>query len=221
MDTGSGLTLFGTWRVGTSARQREVVRALSASWPSRSGPDPGLRCYEVLASTCGTLLLHRSEWAEGAKKHAAEPGQAWKREVDRAVPGIERLGVTATRLYRHRTADGEHAAGCVVLVTREFETPDLQRARRLVDALVESTESAPPPDGLLSARFYVSVDGRYVFNYAEWRDETAHHTAITNRLPASVDSARWQQVHQWPGLLRTGFDRFHPAVRISGADRTG
>jgi hypothetical protein len=58
-----------------------------------------------------------------------------------------------------------------------------------------------------------------VFNCAEWADEEAHRAAIARGPQEDVDSTPWQQVHTWPGLVRTAFDRFHPGVEIVGAAR--
>jgi hypothetical protein len=172
----------------------------------------------VLAGTDGRLLLHRSEWALPEPGRAVPADRSWKDEVDRAVPGIERRGVVGSLLHRARIvrADGP-APGCVVFVTREFDGPQPERARRLVDALVDSTAAAPAPAGLIAARFYVSLDGRYVHNLAEWTDADAHRAAVARPLPRSVDPARWRQVGTWPGLTETTFDRFRPALRFTAA----
>ncbi|MGI5346612.1 antibiotic biosynthesis monooxygenase [Streptomyces sp. CA-250714] len=218
-DAETGLTVFGTWRVGAAARQRAAVDALAAAWSARPWPTRDLRAYDVLASIDGATLLHRSQWAVQDAQRAVLPDRSWKDEVDRAVPGIERAGVIGGQLHRSRTTeDTPRAAGCIVLVTRTFDGSDPARARARTDALFEATADTPAPAGLLSARFYLSPDGRHVLNYAEWTDAEAHQAAITQPPPETVDRAQWRQVHDWPGLTHTTFDRFHPGRQITGAN---
>lgn len=215
---GGGVTLFGRWRVGALHRQRATIDAIQAAWRARPWPSPELLAYDVLPSTDGTTLLHRSQWTSADACRTAAVDPSWKSEVDRAVPGIERLGVVGCRSYRSRAggADGP-APGCVVLVTRVFDGPDAERADGLVDALFDSTCATPAPVGLLVARFYVGLAGTHVFNWAEWTDEAAHRSAITRQLPATVDASRWQRICDWPGLTGTTFDRFHPALRLTAS----
>jgi len=132
------------------------------------------------------------------------------RNVDNAVPDIERLGVTGYRLYRSAVADGpEQVPGCIVVVTREFDGPDLERARQMVDTLFAVPTTAPAP-GLIAAHVHISTDGARVLNYAEWVSAQAHQTAIESTPQAVKENKEWQEVHAWPGLKSTAFKRYLP-----------
>ena len=155
-------SLFGIWRVRTPGRQQAAVAAIAAAWEKRTWPSDDLLSYNVFAATDGDALLHYSQWSADSPR-PQDP--AWKDDVDAAVPGVERAGVTAYRLYRgHRVLAEE--PGCVVVVARELQTPDPGSSRQLVDALFDSTAGAPSPPGLISAHFFVGLDGSRVLNYA-------------------------------------------------------
>ncbi|WP_212912655.1 antibiotic biosynthesis monooxygenase [Streptomyces sp. TS71-3] len=192
------------------------MRAIAAAWGTRRWPGPGLRSYGVLACDDGETLLHLCQVDEGADEGAvAEQDPAWEREVDEAVPGIERAGVVAARLRRSTPVYGAVGdAGCAVLVTREFDGPDVDRAQGLVEAMFEGGSRTPPAAGMVSAHFYVSTDGSRVFNYALWTSAQAHQDAIESRPPELEDDARWKQAHAWPGLLSTTFQRFRPRLHL-------
>lgn len=210
----AAIALFGIWRVGSSERQRTAADAIAAAWDARPWPDARLHEYAVLAGDDGTTLLHFSQM-DGETTGAGSDSE-WKRDVDAAVPGIERHGVVACRLHRSTPAYGPaREAGCVVLVTREFDGPDVGRAERLVNTIFDGRAQTPPAAGLLAAHFYVSLDGARVFNYALWASADAHRSAIEN-IPASLASnAEWQQAHSWPGLVNTSFQRFRPDLLLA------
>ncbi|MGY1433730.1 antibiotic biosynthesis monooxygenase [Streptomyces reniochalinae] len=211
--------VFGCWQVGTPQRQHVVAEAIADAWRGRPWPGPGLRSYAVLAADDGTTLLHFSQVDDLDDVPAQD--LTWKQQVDAAVPGIERTGVTAGVLRRSTPAYGPAAeAACAVLVTRIFDGPDAERANRLVDAMFESSAGTPPAKGLLSAHFYVSPDGTKVFNYALWISADAHRQAIEKR-PAELEAnAQWQRVHAYPGLLSTSFQRFRPLLRLAPTTRS-
>ncbi|MFI7643185.1 hypothetical protein [Nonomuraea sp. NPDC049400] len=211
-----GMALFGTWRVGSPHRQEAAAQVTAAAWQARPWPGAGLRSYAVLAGDDGDTLLHVAQ--------VTDPGGArgqdlsWKQEVDEAVPGIERSGITAARLQRSTPAYGPtEQAGCVVLVTRDFDDPDVERAHALVEAVFEGSAHTPPARGLIRASFYVSLDGSQVFNYALWTSADAHEEAIGNRPPQLEDNPRWRQAHAWLGLTSTTFQRFRPLLRLTAA----
>ncbi|UNS95273.1 antibiotic biosynthesis monooxygenase [Streptomyces tubbatahanensis] len=210
--------VFGSWQVGTPQRQHAVAEAIAGAWRRRPWPGPGLRSYAVLAADDGTTLLHFSQVDDLEDVPAQD--LTWKQEVDAAVPGIERTGVSAGVLRRSTPAYGPAAeAACAVLVTRIFDGPDAERANRLVDAMFESSAETPAAEGLLSAHFYVSPDGATVLNYALWASADAHRQAIENR-PAELEAnAQWQQAHACPGLLSTSFQRFRPLLRLAPTAR--
>lgn len=211
-----GAVSFGTWRVGTPERQRATVDAIATAWEARSWPSQGLRSYSVLAGTDGDTLLHYAQLAEENTDHTPGQHQSWKNEVDAAVPGIERVGVIGCRLYRSNVVDGPtQDPGCIVLVTRVFDSPDPERARQLVDSLFSGSAEAPTPPGLFSTHLYISTDGTRVFNYAQWISEQAHRTAIENVPQVVEGNAQWRQAHTWPGLTSTTFQRFHVELHLT------
>lgn len=98
-------------------------------------------------------------------------------------------------------------AGCVVLVVREFDEPRPAHAMQMVDMLFAAPEASVPTPGLISANFFISLDGRRVLNYAEWTTVEAHRRLAEQSSPALEASPEWETAHNWPGLMHTEFKR--------------
>lgn len=214
---GVGASFFSVWRVGTAERQRAAVDAVTRAWESRPRPTEGLLGYHLFAGTDGDELLHYTQWAD-VDSHAGFVGR-WQRqervdEIDAAVPGIERPGLTRTRRYRSGgPAEGDdRTPGCVVLVDVEFEGPDEGRQRAWVDAVFDALADDPAPHpGGISAHFHLSIDGRRVLNYAEWESERAHREALA--APGDGVGSRtplWERVQRFPGLRGSTVRRYRP-----------
>lgn len=209
----TGVALLSTWRVGTPLRQEATLKAIAAAWQIHPWPEPGLDSYSILAGDDGATLLHLSQ----VNSDDAQAGQdlTGKREIDGAIPGIERTGVVAARLQRSTPPYGAaRDAACVVLVTREFDGPDIDRAQGLVEAMFAGSAETPPAAGLISAHFYVSADGSQVFNYALWTSAQSHQDAIDSRPAELEHNNSWKQAHAWPGLLSTTFQRYRPRLQL-------
>lgn len=207
----AGIVLVGEWTVATPERQRAAVDAAMAAWEHVPWPE-GLLGHYGLVGIDGSTVLHYIQWTgeEAVRTFQRTTRPAWVRRVDDAVPGIERQGVVAYRLYRSTDADrSEQTPGCIVAVTREFDGPDLERARQLVDTLFALPVAAPAP-GIIGAHFHISTDGARVLNYAEWVSAEAHQAAIESNPQGVKESKEWQQVHAWPGLKSTAFKRYLP-----------
>jgi hypothetical protein len=203
--------------VGTVQRQRDAAEAIAAAWWTRPWPGAGLRSFGILTGDDGDTLLLVSLLDDLDTVPEQDPN--WKQDVDAAVPGIERDGVVAARLYRSSPAHRDvNEAGCLVLVTRIFEDPDVSEAERFVDALFEAGAGVPPADGLISADVYVSVDGARVLNYALWTGADAHRRATEDVPQPLAEDPRWQQAHEWPGLRSTSFRRFEPLLQLTRPD---
>lgn len=221
--TDVGAALFSTWRVGTPERQQATVDAIARTWLGRPWPDDELRSYNVYAGEDGTTLLHHSQWSgepaylDFVQKHRQERVD----EIDRAVPGIERLELNRTRLYRSAALDSDpRVPGAVVIVEAVFEGPDPGRQRAWVDAVMEALETDPgrrSKSGGISGHFHLSFDGTKVINYAEWESVQAHVDALA--APGEgVGSAteQWQRVQNFPGLRHDagGVNRYVPALGL-------
>src|SRR5215207_4824155 len=149
----ASVALFGLRRVPTGADQLTAVEAIAAEWQARPWPGAGLSSYAVLVGDDGATLLHFSQLDDPDTARVQD--LTWKLEVDAAVPGIERLGVSACRLHRRTPIHGRtEDAGCVVLVTREFDSPDIARAEKLVDAMFAGSAQTPPAAGMVAAHFF-------------------------------------------------------------------
>jgi len=235
---GAHAAFFSHWRVGTPERQQAAVDAIDAAWLKRPWPGEWLLGYHVYASTDGELLLHYSQWTEQSA-HGGYVGRGQRdervAEIDAAVPGIERFGLTPTSRYRsvsrrnaepgdgpHRGSGGEHGPqlggepGCLVLVDVTFDGPDEERQRAWVDAVLEALadDSAPHPGGL-SAHFHLSSDGTRVLNYAEWTDEQAHLDALAAPGDgAGGPTAAWRRVQEFPGLTGSTVRRYRLATSL-------
>lgn len=205
--------LFGIWKAGSADRQRSAVTAVEQAWRARPWPGSGLSAYGVLVGDDDDTLLHVT-LAEDSDA-AGEQDLSWKQDVDTAVPEIERIGVDACRRHRSTPTIGDIGeARCVVLVTRDFDGPDIERAENLVDTLFDSSADTPQATGLIAAHFYISLDGARVFNYALWESAEAHQRMIENRPPELESNPDWQKVHAWPGLRSSAFQRFRPGVLL-------
>lgn len=200
-------------------RQTAAIDAIATAWQARPWPGEGLSSYAVLAGDDGDTLLHYSQTPR--LDAPVRQDLTWKSDVDAAVPGINRLGVTACHLRQSTPAHaGLDDVGCLVLVTRVFDGPDLERAERLVHTMFAAGAKTPPAEGMISAHFYVSLDGTEVFNYALWTSAAAHQTAIDNVPKPLADSEEWQHAHAWPGLLTTSFQRFRPRLLMESPAST-
>jgi len=226
-----GAALFSTWDVGTPERQRAAVEAIAATWAKRPWPTPELLSYTVYAGTDGRTLLHHSQWTDEEAYHAFVRDHRQERndEIDAAVPGIERLGLVRTRLYRSLPPEpgGQRPEpGCVVIVDVEFEGPDEARQRAWVDAVAEAIATDDGlPSGGLAGHFHTSTDGTRVINYAEWESEQAHVDAL-NAAGEGIGSVtpQWHRVQHFPGLRRSSVNRYHlrwSAVRPRQSESAG
>ncbi|MGA4848130.1 antibiotic biosynthesis monooxygenase [Streptomyces sp. G5(2025)] len=218
----AGLTFLSTWSTGSPERQRATLDAIARAWQSRPWPHEGLLSYSVYAGSDGSTLLHHSQWRDeqAYQDFFASTGNgrdARNADIDAAVPGIERLGLAKTRLYRSWT-DGagrrtDSEPGAVVIVNVHFENTDASpnpqdgnRPRAWVDTVLTALDSDPVRDkGLISAHFHVSTDGGQVLNYAEWESEQAHIDA----LAAAGDGVgsptpEWRRVREFPGVASGG-----------------
>ncbi|MEW1724204.1 hypothetical protein [Streptomyces sp. NPDC093109] len=99
--SGVGAVTVSTWRVGTPARQRATVEAISRAWRARAWPDAGLLSYSVAVGEDGDTLLHYAQWSGEAayERFAAASRDERVAEIDAAVPGIERVDGTRVLNY--------------------------------------------------------------------------------------------------------------------------
>jgi quinol monooxygenase YgiN len=68
----------------------------------------------------------------------------------------------------------------VVTLVNRFEVAPEQRAR-LLEILDEATDNVMRHrPGFVSASIHVSLDGRYVMNYAQWRSEEEFRDALAH-----------------------------------------
>lgn len=225
---GVGVVLVSRWRVGTPERQRTAVDTIARGWQSREWPAAGPLSYSVFTGNDGNTLLHYSQWRdrEVHREYSRTSRDERVAEVDAAVPGIERSGLTAYELYRSAApAPGRaRVPGCVVTVEVEFEGPDAARARGWADAVIEAQNTDPimrssipalPPGGI-SAHFHVAADGTRVFNYAEWESEGAHIAAL--EAPGDgigSPTGQWQRVFDHPGVRSSTVTRYTPAISLT------
>lgn len=182
---GVGLVVVGEWVAGSPVRQAAAADAAVEAWRDVPWPE-GLLSHTAFVSTDGTTVLH---WSQGVDEAAfAAFGRRtgeWLRRVDDMVPGLERRRATGVVPYRRVEAAGpveaaetggagaaERAVGCLALAEFEVAGGD-GRAEALVDAVVAASGDDLPP-GLVSANFFVSVDGTRIVDYAEWVDGAAH-----------------------------------------------
>ncbi|CAL9325058.1 antibiotic biosynthesis monooxygenase [Streptomyces sp. SudanB182_2057] len=159
----AGTTLMSEWLTGTAERSRTAADALRHEWAAAQAP-AGRLAQHVFLSLDGTGLFFYAQWTSD------EEHLAWARarrtevvgRVDALVPGIERPGLTRTRLTRSVVHDGRSPAGLFAVHT--------------VAAGDADTATAPAP-GLLAAHLHVTSDGERTIVVTEWTDAAAQEAA--------------------------------------------
>ncbi|MEV7191847.1 antibiotic biosynthesis monooxygenase [Streptomyces sp. NPDC093510] len=209
-----GLTFISTWSTGSPERQRATLDAIAKAWETRPWPHEGLLSYTVYAGADGSTVLHHSQWRDedAYQDFFASSGNgrdARNADIDAAVPGIDRLGLNKTRLYRSWTGGRGRAGrepGAIVIVQVDFEGPDPERQRAWADTVIEALDSGPADgSGLYAAHFHASTDGRRVVNYAEWESEQAHIDALASAGDGiGSPTPQWRRVREFPGVLDDG-----------------
>jgi hypothetical protein len=156
-----GLVFLSRWSTGTPERQQAAADAIAEAWSSRPWPHEGLLSYTVYAGADGSTLAHRSHWRdeEAYEDFFAHGRDERNADIDRAVPGIERLGLHKTRLRGGvARADGDDRVAGAIVITE-------------TDAGAEGAEAAAKPEpeqGLISRHSHVTTDGARVIRYTEW-----------------------------------------------------
>ncbi|WP_318199658.1 antibiotic biosynthesis monooxygenase [Streptomyces sp. SCL15-4] len=145
------------WLTGTAERSRAALDAVREQWATDRTP-PGRLAQHVFLSLDGTGLFFYTQWTSDADH------LAWARarrsglvdRVDTLVPGIERPGLTRTRLVRSVVHDARRPAR-------------LFAVRRMPAAAAEAAVTPPAP-GLLAAHLHVTPDGERAVVVTEWTD---------------------------------------------------
>ncbi|MEU2435463.1 antibiotic biosynthesis monooxygenase [Streptomyces rubradiris] len=159
----AGTTLMSEWLTGTVERSRTAADALLQEWAAAQAP-AGRLAQHVFLALDGTGLFFYAQWTSD------EEHLAWARarrtgvvgRVDALVPGIERPGLTRTRLTRSVVHDARSPAGLFAVHT--------------VAAGDADTATAPAP-GLLAAHLHVTSDGERTVVVTEWTDAASQEAA--------------------------------------------
>ncbi|MFD9207669.1 antibiotic biosynthesis monooxygenase [Streptomyces sioyaensis] len=161
----AGTALVSEWLTGTAERSRSAADALMQEWAAAEAPS-GRLAQHVFLSTDGTGLLFYAQWTSD------EDHLAWARahraravsRIDTLVPGIERPGLSRTRLHRSVVHDAERTAGVFVMST-------------MAAGDVEGT--IVPTPGLLATHVHLTPGGERAITIAEWTDAASHDAATT------------------------------------------
>jgi hypothetical protein len=200
-----GLALVDQWAVGTSESKRAATAAFLAQWESHPWPD-GLLSFNSFLSTDGEHVLTYAQWSTSeAYRQFRDTGSGL------AVFGLHDFSSIPYRLYRSREKQSSAPEpGCVVIVSVEFERPDVERQKRWVDTVFEALDGgATPAEGGIAGHFHLSEDGTRVLNYAEWRDAESHRRALERYGGAPGSGPKWRNVMDFPGVKARGFKRYH------------
>ncbi|MFJ5848633.1 antibiotic biosynthesis monooxygenase [Streptomyces sp. NPDC092903] len=171
----AGTALISEWLTGTAERSRLAADTMTAEWAAARTP-PGRLAQHVFLSTDGTGLLFYAQWTSD------EDHLAWARahragtvsRVDTLVPGIERPGLTRTRLTRSVVHDADQPVGLYVVSTVAVDGDGLEATL------------APAP-GLLAAHVHLTPDGERGVVVTEWTDAASHEAAA----PGGVGHRRY------------------------------
>ncbi|MEV6671931.1 hypothetical protein [Streptomyces sp. NPDC051162] len=151
----TGTFLLSRWGTGNPERTRLAAEAVAEEWAGRAKPD-GLLAQHMYLDVDGTGILHYAQWRSDEEhlEFARALRPAVISRVDRFVPGIERPGLSRTRLHRSVVLDAERPAAA--LAVRTLTGPD-----------------AGPQPGVLAAHVHVTTDGSRAIELAEWADGAA------------------------------------------------
>ncbi|WP_328866427.1 antibiotic biosynthesis monooxygenase [Streptomyces sp. NBC_00304] len=180
----AGTALMSEWLTGTAERSRLAADTMVGEWAAAETPS-GRLAQHVFLSTDGTGLLFYAQWTSD------EDHLAWARahragavsRIDTLVPGIERPGLTRTRLTRSVVHDADRPVGVYVVSTMAADDDGL------------AAPVAPAPS-LLAAHVHLTPDGEQAVVVAEWTDAAAHEAAShENAAPGGVGYRRYTLHH--------------------------
>ncbi|MEW2391465.1 antibiotic biosynthesis monooxygenase [Streptomyces venezuelae] len=187
-----GLTFISTWSTGSPERLRATLDAVAKAWETRPWPHEGLLSYTVYAGSDGSTVLHYSQWRDEEAYQdffagAANGRDARNTEIDAAVPGIERLGLNKTRLYRSWEGSGGDGSGTVAIALTDFESPDPEGQRAWSDRAVEALDAGTADSsGPYAAHLHLTLDGKRVITYAEGGGEGARYRFAYGFVPSKA-----------------------------------
>ncbi|MEU6039874.1 hypothetical protein ABZ801_31185 [Actinomadura sp. NPDC047616] len=205
----SGVTVVSHWAVPDPARQREVADTVFAAWEAGPLPD-GLLSADTFVSTTekpqgeeklsteDSAVVVVSQWraAEDYERFAAAaPEPPDIADVPRPEPVVHRLyrGTfrrdLPTSVPTQEPAGGADAEpGCIFIA--EFEMADTESAQLWSDAVYDAMEEAVVRKGALpgwiSSHHFLSLEGRRVFQYAQWASAAAHEEFLESDLRQDV-----------------------------------
>lgn len=209
--TDVGAVLVSKWILPTASMQRAAAEAFLLAWEGAAWADGMVSANLLLGSDERTVLLY-GQWRGIAdyQPFSATQRTAIAKQVESAVPGIQRSGPTTYRVYRSAARANAPIPGCIVIESVELEAPDSGRQRLWVDTLLTEMEVEPEfPSGRISGHLHLSEDGKTVLNYAEWTDSQSHEDAIAKTGNGGGGSnAKWQLMRNFPGIKSHRFERF-------------
>jgi hypothetical protein len=194
------IAVVNQWNVMDSQRSTDLAEASFNAWQRTPGLK-GLVSLNFFLSTDGQNVLSYAQWNSQA---------AYMRFAETHSNLIDAQSITY-RLYRSAARDGDiRIPGCMVIVSVEFDGPDMPRQRQWIDAVFEALDGETErPHGGIFGHFHVSTDGTRVLNYAGWTDEHAHRDALEKSGQGTIGSGiLWQRVRTFPGVVASGFKRY-------------
>lgn len=153
-----GLTraVFRVVTVESPVRQQAVLETLRQEIQQARDQGDEVQAAGFYASFDGTAALLFAQYPAGTK---AGLGQSVGDIYD---------------LYRGERIDGStDEAGCVALITMEFDPPEPDTARAFIDSVFTGWEDEVVP-GMIGAHFFINQTGSRAFNFAQWTDQDAH-----------------------------------------------
>lgn len=170
----AGTALMSQWLTGTAERSRTAADTMLGEWASAPAP-PGRLAQHIFLAADGSGLLFYAQWSsdEAHLRWARTHRPQLVSRVDALVPGIERPGLTRTRLADSLVHDATRPAGLLVVSTAAHEGND-----------TAVLTAGMPLSGLLATYVHHTQDGEQTIRITEWghaRDYEAPRTTGPGR----------------------------------------
>lgn len=172
---GVGLILISEWLVNGSEEQVRVADAVLKVWEQFQYPEC-LLSYSCYLSLDGIYIAYYWQWKDEESQQRFLHLLKRKKKINETLQ-IEGEMVGKFRLCRRAVSDTSAVPGCIVIIRRQYESPEI--TSRFIDAAYNAVKAEEQEwTGCISANFHISMNGLVMVNYAEWTSEQAYHDFV-------------------------------------------